>query len=543
MHFNFRRTQGGFTLVELLVVMLVLVALSSITLDFTKDFAFQGRYEVTKDRYDKIKRAIIGRPDVLINGQPDISGFVADMGRLPRNIQELLVQNYCSDDYRISDNTPDNTGLAGTTASDTPAQWCVSETATPVGVWHTASCTDATKTTQTTCQGASETWSSWKGPYLTTKNPDYKPNAFSDGWGNGNETIDLTDHNYGWNYFIVANNLTIQSYGKDGAPNGSDYDADYPNNQPAIRQNDWQIDLNGIPLRILASSVAGTCNTPTPTDPATCAIVGGNWVTPPSCTGETISNVNDCTLLDGSWDSIASTCSGYLIHSEPTCTQVTGSWITPCTGETISNVNDCTLLDGSWASSSCSGHSIYSETACTQVTGSWSPSVTTCDSPVEPLTKLACLSAGETWTSISTDNLCLKIFDPTGISHTSSISRSVTEDGTSQVVYFPYASTSYVTSGESIGILFTDASCTSSNTYDSSHAQNICIDVNDDPDFTSGNCVDNGGIFIDDGTEKFCRNVIGTDCIEDTATTLGGTEHYSISLMLVPHSILPTVTW
>lgn len=45
----------GFTLVELLVVMLVLVALSSITLDFTKDFAFQGRYEVTKDRYEKNK--------------------------------------------------------------------------------------------------------------------------------------------------------------------------------------------------------------------------------------------------------------------------------------------------------------------------------------------------------------------------------------------------------------------------------------------------------------------------------------------------------
>ena len=60
--------QTGFTLVEVLVVMLILVALASVTLDFTKDFAFQGRYEVTKDRYEKIKRSIIGRPDVFIAG-------------------------------------------------------------------------------------------------------------------------------------------------------------------------------------------------------------------------------------------------------------------------------------------------------------------------------------------------------------------------------------------------------------------------------------------------------------------------------------------
>jgi len=155
----FFRKSNGFTLVEVLVVMLILMALSSITLDFTKDFAFQGRYEVTKDRYDKLKRAIIGRPDVLINGQPDISGFVADMGRLPRNIQELLVQNYCMPDYTISVGNPD----IPSTHLDNYKTWC--ETDYAAGDWE-------------------EQGINWKGPYLTTTNPDYEANAFNDGWGN-----------------------------------------------------------------------------------------------------------------------------------------------------------------------------------------------------------------------------------------------------------------------------------------------------------------------------------------------------------------------
>ncbi len=134
--------QTGFTLVELLVVMLLLVAMASVTIETTSELAFQNRFEVTKDRYEKIRRAIIGRPDVLINGQPDISGFVADVGRLPFALQELLDGNFCSDTRFF-------------TSSD--------------------------------CTSGGGTWATtpnWNGPYISSTKAFDDNLALADGWGN-----------------------------------------------------------------------------------------------------------------------------------------------------------------------------------------------------------------------------------------------------------------------------------------------------------------------------------------------------------------------
>lgn len=96
MRFNLK-SQRGFTLVEVLTVMLVLVAIASITVESTKDFVFQGRYDITKDRYEKIKKAIVGDPNQVINGQPNIEGFVKDVGRLPNNLDELKQISFCKE--------------------------------------------------------------------------------------------------------------------------------------------------------------------------------------------------------------------------------------------------------------------------------------------------------------------------------------------------------------------------------------------------------------------------------------------------------------
>ena len=163
MNLKIIKKQTGFTLVELLVVMLILVALTSVTLESTKDFAFQGRYEVTKDRYDKIKRAIIGRPDVLINGQPDISGFVADMGRLPDNIRELFQSGYCV--------TSGGSAPADLDTKFRPAL-CTGD-----WKWSTTKCTDNTNTSELTCIGghiwlgqklSSGLLYGWNGPYISS---------------------------------------------------------------------------------------------------------------------------------------------------------------------------------------------------------------------------------------------------------------------------------------------------------------------------------------------------------------------------------------
>ncbi len=50
-----------------------------------------------------IRQAILGNPRQIINGQQAVHGFVADMGRLPDNIHDLLEREYCSDGSLNSD--------------------------------------------------------------------------------------------------------------------------------------------------------------------------------------------------------------------------------------------------------------------------------------------------------------------------------------------------------------------------------------------------------------------------------------------------------
>ena len=213
----------GFTLVEVLTVMLVLVAIASVTVEVGSDLAFQNRYEVTKDRYEKIKRAIIGRPDVLINGQPDISGFVADMGRLPDNLRELFQAGYC-------------VSTVGSAPANLTTDWRPS-TCTGDWLWSNTPCSDNTSTTEATCTTAGHRWMGtqistgiklgWNGPYLSSKYPASDFRALGDSWANLS-----TDDNYGWIFTPVTNLgdlLSIKSKGKDQIVNAGgclDYDDD-----------------------------------------------------------------------------------------------------------------------------------------------------------------------------------------------------------------------------------------------------------------------------------------------------------------------------
>ncbi len=71
-----------------------------------------------------IRQAILGNPRQIINGQQAVSGFVADMGRLPDNIHDLLEREYCSSS---SYSTP-------TDCTNNGATW--SEVATPYDTYH-----------------------------------------------------------------------------------------------------------------------------------------------------------------------------------------------------------------------------------------------------------------------------------------------------------------------------------------------------------------------------------------------------------------------
>nr|WP_319393867.1 type II secretion system protein [uncultured Desulfobacter sp.] len=270
----------GFTLLELLMVITILSAVAWMAVGTIENKTDQVRFDDTRNRLSAIRRAIIGDTSRTLNGMPEIRGYVADMGSLPRDLNALIKKDYCSDpQYTNEDDC--------TTASET---WYIqgrppcSKSGTNEhveegcddlgGSWNTDQgyerCSDDVYTTQTTCESDGEIWldgnryydsehnlwAGWNGPYLNAAElTGYS--KFRDGWGNiydadnglvnGDEAtkvsddIDITDpNNFGWSFILSTNtaygdygNLVIRTVGRDGTADDSDseydaYDGDYP---------------------------------------------------------------------------------------------------------------------------------------------------------------------------------------------------------------------------------------------------------------------------------------------------------------------------
>lgn len=194
------KSQRGLTLLEMLVVVFILSAVALMTVSFTGNADDQFRFEETRRRLDQIRGGVVGRPDQTVNGGPVIGGFVADVGRMPNSLKELI------------ENPPGPGAL--------PA-WGL--------------------------DNATGLWSGWRGPYLSVMTEQKSGlKAFRDGWGN----IGTPDPpNYGWSVTVdpAAGTLTVVSLGSDGASSGADYAADYPpaGSAPLAGRDDHQVNLKG----------------------------------------------------------------------------------------------------------------------------------------------------------------------------------------------------------------------------------------------------------------------------------------------------------
>lgn len=597
--------QTGFTLIEVLTVMVVLLAVASVTIETSSELAFQGRYEVTKDRYEKIKKAIIGDPNQIVNGQPNIEGFVKDMGRLPKNLHELLVRNYCDNDYRISDNTPNSTGITDASGA-TPKDWC--ESKTPNGIW--------------TQQGPN-----WKGPYLTTNKPDFSPNALPDGWGSQpvaycsdlSYTTELAcigagktwftafqNHNYGWYYFVdtsvTPNEPYLFSLGKDqlfGGGAGS-LDEDYPPNpnQPVINDSDWTTPITNVTVS-LQSPVQNTgCITNSVMPSAACVAANWNWFGNPECRDS--SNIvtihateTDCSAAGNTWYWFTGWpiefCSNPAKTTKTACTTAGGTWSGDfCSVAGKKTLAECRLAEGTWQNNDwpiederCSDWRFTTQPSCESAGQRWF--IPFCTDSTK-ITRPTCLAAGKKWIipfcstngheqsksecetaggiwggcldrtsskhfcynnggSYRHQNLCIKIIRNSS-TYISVPNQTITEDG-QQFVSFPIANN--IPAGQTIGMVFTDQDTTDnncntnppSNTYPSANQDTICIDNLDNPNFTPANCKANGGIWVNDGTEKYCDGVIEATC----TGLLAGTYHPKFQITLSPHTTLPTINW
>ncbi len=195
------RVTARFTLLELLLVVFILSSVAVATL-FVVEFADeQSRFEETRSRLQQIRRAIIGeQPIRFMNNQPFISGFVADMGRLPENLQELVEP-----------------------PEDTNNLWSFDEVS---GVWR-----------------------GWRGPYLSALAEIGSDTAvFRDGWGNREDGGLLREKDYGWLYRLAASDtvVNLKSTGANGAtdPVDTGYDQDFPSEDDFVQKNDHRVDIS-----------------------------------------------------------------------------------------------------------------------------------------------------------------------------------------------------------------------------------------------------------------------------------------------------------
>ncbi|GIW79818.1 MAG: hypothetical protein KatS3mg105_1625 [Gemmatales bacterium] len=190
-----RLSRSGLTLLELLLVVFILSLLAFSAVSLTNTLDEQMRFEETRSRLEQIKKAVIGRPDKALNGQAVVDGFVADIGRLPNSLQELL--------------------LPGT-----------------LPAWQYDS--------------AKRLWAGWRGPYLQSMPLSNGATAYYDGWGNIGPAPD-----FGWSFQLSGQSLFVQSFGSDGLDDGAtppttEYARDYPpDGSSFIQPYDHQLNIRG----------------------------------------------------------------------------------------------------------------------------------------------------------------------------------------------------------------------------------------------------------------------------------------------------------
>ncbi|WP_431066195.1 type II secretion system protein [Methylotuvimicrobium sp.] len=188
-----RHPAAGFTLLEMVLVLFLMALVASAGLMLTEGVEDQAQYDETKRRMEIIRKAIVGDPTRTVNGSPEISGFVADMGRLPGCIRELLEPIDCED-----------------SPNDLPA-------------WQEDENTDV--------------WSGWRGPYIAVLPERSGDLRFRDGYGNSDANDAL---NSGWAFLVTSNEISLTSAGFDAVSTDDDVSVD-----KLVVESDWQItDIN-----------------------------------------------------------------------------------------------------------------------------------------------------------------------------------------------------------------------------------------------------------------------------------------------------------
>lgn len=155
-------TRAAFTLLELVVVLSILAIVTALAVRALDGVEDQRRYEAAQRGLEELEFAILGSPDDrAADGSRTVSGFVADMGRLPHTVAETLPYNGGS--------------LNALTLGEL---WQPPPAAQRFDVRRS----DATNTTPPTAADADvRVPAGWRGPYLRLP---LGADTLLDGWGN-----------------------------------------------------------------------------------------------------------------------------------------------------------------------------------------------------------------------------------------------------------------------------------------------------------------------------------------------------------------------
>lgn len=90
--FGGRKFAAGFTLIELVIIIVVLGVLAAVAIPKFAGIAESSRIAATQQELQTIKRAIVGNPEVVAGGTAVDCGFEGDVGLPPSRLEDLVTR-------------------------------------------------------------------------------------------------------------------------------------------------------------------------------------------------------------------------------------------------------------------------------------------------------------------------------------------------------------------------------------------------------------------------------------------------------------------
>ncbi len=89
---SFGQRQCGFTLIELVIIIVTLGILAAVAIPKFADIGDSSKETATRKELQELRLAMIGNPDLVAGGKPVAAGYEGDCGHLPNQLRDLVVR-------------------------------------------------------------------------------------------------------------------------------------------------------------------------------------------------------------------------------------------------------------------------------------------------------------------------------------------------------------------------------------------------------------------------------------------------------------------